>query len=466
MNPTAAYLAELKTYVADQRRRLESTRHRSPDILLCPFHNFCFYEETLGHCKEWIPEPTPDWLSPDYESNVSEWYKDTTDIPLITIDELPTEHNDVLANNLRHLLGNRRNSLHQFDNRGTNPQPSAPSGSVLPSTTAIDSLEIPLTAHRLVDPARNTSTHRYPLRSLHIRTPIKNITTSPGPAKLGRDIARQNDVLRNRMDDLEHRIQGILNANTTLFNQVQNLQAQNQELKKQQDERHSDSHLRSAVKSAKPNKYDGNRDKLTHFINSLSLYVAMERKGLSDKELIIVALSFMKKGRAVTWAENYIETGNMKTQTYKDFVAALRDSFGNSDIALTAQMTLDLLKQGSNSVTEYITTFEQHEGHSQLGEVALISAFKKGLNGPLLDKIHQVPDLPSTLKSWKSFAQRALTRQNPPGPQPPEHPEVLEVFRTTDRHQLANKETDAGQHKHLRPHSPSDILSLVIVASS
>jgi hypothetical protein len=99
----------------------------------------------------------------------------------------------------------------------------------------------------------------------------------------------------------------------------------------------------------------------------------------------------------------------MKSQSYEDFIAALRDSFGDSDIALTAQFALDVLKQGSNSVIEYITTFEQHEGHSQLGEVALISAFKKGLNGPLLDKIHQVPDLPNTLKLWKSFAQRIDT---------------------------------------------------------
>jgi hypothetical protein len=212
------------------------------------------------------------------------------------------------------------------------------------------------------------------------------------------------------MDAVETRIQGILNANVTLYDQVQTLLAQNQELKRQIDERHADnSHLRTAVKSAKPDEYDGNRDKLNHFINSLSLYVAMERKRLSNEELIIVALSFMKKGRAATWAENYIETGNMKSQSYEDFIAALRDSFGDSDIALTSQLALDTLKQGNGSVIEYITTFEQHEGHSQLGEVALISAFKKGLNGPLLDKIHQVPDLPSTLKTWKSFAQRIDT---------------------------------------------------------
>jgi hypothetical protein len=135
----------------------------------------------------------------------------------------------------------------------------------------------------------------------------------------------------------------------------------------------------------------------------------MERKGLSDKELIIVALSFMKKGQAATWAENYLETGNMKSQKYEDFIAALRDSFGDSNIALTAQIALDMLKQGSSSVIEYITTFEQHEGHSQLSEVALISVFKKGLNRPLLNKIHQVPDLPNTLKLLKSFAQRIDT---------------------------------------------------------
>jgi hypothetical protein len=191
MNLTAAYFAKLKAYAAEQRRHLEETRQRSPDILPCPFHTFCFYEETLGHCEEWIPEPTPDWLSPDYESNVSEWHRNTTDILLVTIDALTTEHDDVLTNNLRHLLGNQHNTLHQFDNQRTSPQPSAPSGSILLSTTAIDSLEVPVIAHRLVNSARHTPTHRYPLRSLHKRTPVENVTTSPRSSKLGGNIARR-----------------------------------------------------------------------------------------------------------------------------------------------------------------------------------------------------------------------------------------------------------------------------------
>jgi hypothetical protein len=195
----------------------------------------------------------------------------------------------------------------------------------------------------------------------------------PPDVRMWEEILRdENNMLRSCMDTIENRVQGILNANGTLYDQVQTLLTQNQELKQQLDERSADSsHLRSAVKSAKPDDYDGNRDRLNHFINSLSLYVTMERKGLSDEELIIIALSFMKKGRAATWAENYLETGNMKSQMYEDFVAVLRDSFGDSDIALTAQIAFDTLKQGSSSVIEYTTNFEQHEGHSQLREVTV-----------------------------------------------------------------------------------------------
>jgi len=189
MNPTAAYFAELKAYAADQCRHLEATCQQTPDILLCLFHNFCFYEETLGHCKEWTPELTPNWLSPDYEENVTEWHTNTTDILLVTINELTAEHNVVLTNNLRHLLGNQRNPLHRVSHQRASPQPSTPPRSVLLLTTTIDSIKVPIDRLRLVNPARHTPTHRYPLRSLDSRTTVKNVT--PRSLNLGRNLKRR-----------------------------------------------------------------------------------------------------------------------------------------------------------------------------------------------------------------------------------------------------------------------------------
>jgi hypothetical protein len=196
MNPTAAYLEELKAYVTERRRHIEEARQRSPDILPCPFHTFCFYEETLGHCEEWIPEPTPDYISPNYESNVSEWHRNTTDVPLLTIDELTEERDVVLTSNLRHLLGDGRNSLHEFNNRTTSPQPRASPRSLLSSTATIDNLKVPFTAHRLVDPTQHTSTHRYPLRSLDKRATIKDVPTAPRSSKLGRVTMRRERVTK------------------------------------------------------------------------------------------------------------------------------------------------------------------------------------------------------------------------------------------------------------------------------
>jgi hypothetical protein len=186
MNPTAAYFAELKAYAADQCRHLEATCQQTPDILLCLFHNFCFYEETLGHCKEWTPELTPDWLAPEYENKVAEWQQNTTDIPLITIDELTPQHDDVLASTLRNvLLGQRRNTLHQLRHRTADPKPEASPRSLLPPT------DIPASILRLEHPARHTPTHRYPLRSLDKRTAVKDVASTPGSPNLGRATARQ-----------------------------------------------------------------------------------------------------------------------------------------------------------------------------------------------------------------------------------------------------------------------------------
>jgi len=184
MNPTAAYFAELKEYAAEQRRKLAIVQ-QTLNLLPCPFHNFCFYEETLGHCKEWTPEPTPDWLAPEYEDEVAEWQLNTTDISLITIDKLTPEHDDVLTSTLRNvLLGQQRNTLYRLRHRATSPQPKASPRSLLPPT------EIPDSILRLDNPARHTPTHRYPLRSLNPRTTNKDVAPSSGRSNLGRSVKR------------------------------------------------------------------------------------------------------------------------------------------------------------------------------------------------------------------------------------------------------------------------------------
>jgi hypothetical protein len=191
MNPTAAYFAQLKEYAANQRRCIEETCQQSPDILPCPFHTLCFYEKTLGRCKEWTLEPIPDWISPDYEENVTEWHTNTTDIPLVTINELTKEHDGILASTLRQLLGQRRNPLYQLNNQGANLQPSTPPREILLPTATNNSLEIPVSTLWLVNPAGHTPAHRYPLRSLDKRATVKDVTSTLGSPNLGRVAARR-----------------------------------------------------------------------------------------------------------------------------------------------------------------------------------------------------------------------------------------------------------------------------------
>jgi hypothetical protein len=185
MNPTAAYFAQLKEYAAEQRRQLAAVQ-QTLDLLPCPFHKFCFYEESLGHCKEWTPEPTPDWLAPEYEEEVAEWQQNTTDIPLLTIDELIPTHDDVLASTLRHVLvGQRHLTLHRLGHRATSTQPRSSPRSVLSPA------ELPAVILRLEHPAGHTPTHRYPLRSLYPRAATKDVEPGPGPSNVGRNIKRR-----------------------------------------------------------------------------------------------------------------------------------------------------------------------------------------------------------------------------------------------------------------------------------
>ncbi len=83
---------------------------------------------------------------------------------------------------------------------------------------------------------------------------------------------------------------------------------------------------------------------------------------------------------------------------------------GDSDRAATARLHIQDVKMGKGTAEEYIVSFQEHEILSKFGDVALVEAFKRGLNSSLLQRIYALPTMPTTLVEWKEWS-RKLDRQ-------------------------------------------------------
>lgn len=80
--------------------------------------------------------------------------------------------------------------------------------------------------------------------------------------------------------------------------------------------------------------------------------------------------------------------------------------FKDPDPGATARYKLNQLKQGSMTAMEFISAFKLAKVNSGLNDVALVDIFKRGLNRPLVEKIYNLPIVPSTLEEWFAYANR------------------------------------------------------------
>jgi hypothetical protein len=132
-----------------------------------------------------------------------------------------------------------------------------------------------------------------------------------------------------------------------------------------------------------------------------------------DSDKIIFALSYMKGGIASPWARlkvrEYGREGTINSSWLK-FESELREVFGDPNPASTARHKLGQLKQGSHTADEYVASFRELKDDTGYNDAALIERFEQGLNSALVDKIYALPEMPTTLETWISWAIK-LDRQ-------------------------------------------------------
>jgi len=171
------------------------------------------------------------------------------------------------------------------------------------------------------------------------------------------------------------------------------------------------------IKIAPPNVFDGTQSKTDSFLSQLCLYFTGKRGDFhSDQDKIVFALSYMKGGTAGPWAAEVVKQyqGSAADEPlyegWESFMTDLKAVFGDPDPAGTARFKMDQLKQGTHPVEEYIASFKELTSKTKYNDAAHMEKFEKGLNSALVDKIYNLPEMPTTLAGWISWATK-LDRQ-------------------------------------------------------
>jgi hypothetical protein len=155
---------------------------------------------------------------------------------------------------------------------------------------------------------------------------------------------------------------------------------------------------RSRLKPATPTEYDGSRGKGRAFYNSCTLYTRLcPAEFPDDQAKINWVLSYMKGGRAATWADRLIryETSmnHPRFGTWADFATAFRDSFFPENEATDARMKLESTQyfQGKRSVDTYVDEFEDLiELSGYTDKLNTVVKFRRGLQPAIQDKIAEM----------------------------------------------------------------------------
>src|ERR1700678_1758893 len=174
----------------------------------------------------------------------------------------------------------------------------------------------------------------------------------------------------------------------------------------------TNSHETKEPRMSPPTRFSGNRDDLDNFIQDCTLYLTLNRAVYEpDEKKIIFMLSYMTEGTARAWKEAFVrDIINSPTNNFgslKQFTANLKRAFEASDSEGDARAKLRQLKQGKDSVDDYVAQFRILAGKARMTDnAALTEYFMEGVNTGILQKIFAQEKLPATITEWYEQTSR------------------------------------------------------------
>ena len=173
----------------------------------------------------------------------------------------------------------------------------------------------------------------------------------------------------------------------------------------------------SLLKPSMPNDFDGSRDMGKAFLMSCKLYFDLcANQFPNDQTRIHWVLSFMKSGRAATFAQYIYNRQSLAEdpvfETWKEFEKEFRTRFCPRDEATAAMNKLEgtAYYQGNKPVDEYIDQFEELVAIAGYAEGrVIVMKFRKGLDVQLQNRIAEMGvDRPADYDpgAWYEAARR------------------------------------------------------------
>jgi hypothetical protein len=198
---------------------------------------------------------------------------------------------------------------------------------------------------------------------------------------------------------------------------VASLEAENANMQAIVNETHAK--LERAKRKAKleaPDKYGGEKDKLTGFITQMQNYLQYYPDQFDGEGAKVTYAASRLKDKALRWFEptlkDYlmIKTADQDDFTtkvfgsYAEFEKEITKVFGDTDEKIHAQDRLARLKQ-TKSCAAYATMFRQDSLRAEINEEGLMQLFYDGLKEEVKDELYQ-KDRPETLDEYIGMAVR------------------------------------------------------------
>ena len=167
----------------------------------------------------------------------------------------------------------------------------------------------------------------------------------------------------------------------------------------------------------RPDNFDGSSSKASAWMDSIKLYLLINRAIYdTDEKTIAFALSFMKEGSAAIWASTFtkkaLSLSTPSLGTWTAFHNDFKTSFIHIDIkneAISWLTTTSITK--SLPLGDYISQFKNHVALSEIThEDTLINFFLRGIPAPLMKRIYGMDTVPTTISGWYTRAVHFKTQ--------------------------------------------------------
>src|SRR5882672_2437375 len=163
-----------------------------------------------------------------------------------------------------------------------------------------------------------------------------------------------------------------------------------------------------------PEIFDGSSEKINLFIVNCKLYMTIKEDTFENEmQKKAFILSHIRGPIINDWViyqtERMLDSSD-SLENATQLLQYVKEQFGDVDEQITSQQKLDVLKQ-ETTAADYVVKFRTLARKTGYNDVALVAAFRKGINSKILTKIFGFEKMPKSLEEWFKTSIK-LDRQN------------------------------------------------------